>query len=219
LYSYDEIPNLPPGARLLPGSLIVPEREIFTMRKGTLHEDSFGPFSNVFRYKLLLERGGWWVDLDVVCIKPFDFSAEWVFASERRQKGGLLRATCAMKAPPGSDMVAWCYERSRSHKMRDRRWAVIGPHLVHAAVKKYNLTPFIVPADFFCPIDWWHARSLLEPGEIPSSYAVHLWNEAWRTDHWSQDPIYPPEVLYQRLHTLYPPALSADRNASNGVQE
>ena len=43
---------------------------------------SLAAFSNLFRYKLLLERGGWWVDTDVICLRPFRVRDELVIASE-----------------------------------------------------------------------------------------------------------------------------------------
>lgn len=204
LYSYDEIPNLPFGARLLPGNLILPEVSIFSMRLGVPHAGSVSPFSNLFRYKLLLERGGWWADLDVVCLRRFDFTSQWIFASERREEGGLLTATCVIKGAPGSELLRECYERARSHEELDTVWASTGPHLLHSLVEQHGLTEFMVQPDTFCPIDWWRAVELLEPGKIPPhSYAVHLWNEMWRQAGWSKEPIYRREVLYQRLCRQY----------------
>src|SRR3954451_15656251 len=120
LYSYDEIPNLPPGARLLPATLILPEEKIFRMQGGSGFRNNLAPFADVFRYKLLLERGGWWVDLDFVCLRPFDFAAEWVFASERARDGSHVKAISIIKAPAGSLLMAELYERSRAHPDRDQ---------------------------------------------------------------------------------------------------
>ena len=62
-------------------------------------------FSNFFRYKLLLERGGWWVDADMVCLRPFAFDKEHVFASEVSKgvtcvSSGAIRAPCRWSPSP-----------------------------------------------------------------------------------------------------------------------
>jgi mannosyltransferase OCH1-like enzyme len=35
-------------------------------------ENSYVGFSELFRYKVLYELGGWWSDMDVVCLKPLE---------------------------------------------------------------------------------------------------------------------------------------------------
>ena len=75
LYSYSEIENVPEGVEKKDGREILPEDMIFEYK----HHKSFSGFSNYFRYKLLSEKGGWWTDTDVVCLKPFDFDSNYVF--------------------------------------------------------------------------------------------------------------------------------------------
>ena len=87
LYSYGEVGRLPKGAVLKNAEEILPKTAIFQYRQ----HPSYAGFSNFFRYRLLLRKGGWWVDTDVVCLKPFAFDAPYVFAAERihrRRSGG-----------------------------------------------------------------------------------------------------------------------------------
>src|SRR5258706_1862824 len=70
LYAYDDVAGVPPGAVVKDGNQILPSSLIFRCKQNK----SFAAFSDFFRYKLLLEKGGWWVDLDVVCLKFFAFS-------------------------------------------------------------------------------------------------------------------------------------------------
>src|ERR1043166_3453429 len=79
LYVYDAVKNVPPRAVIRNANEILPTPRVFQYK----HQASCAGFANFLRYKLLLERGGWWVDTDVVCLKPFDFADEYVFASER----------------------------------------------------------------------------------------------------------------------------------------
>src|SRR5277367_3549628 len=96
LYVYEEVENAPDGTVLEAANEILPESRIFQYSK----YPSYAGFSNFFRYKLLLEKGGWWVDTDVVCLQPFAFDETYVFASEQ-VNGREVPATAVIKAPPG----------------------------------------------------------------------------------------------------------------------
>jgi len=69
LYVYDEPKNVPLGAVVRDANEILPASRIFQYK----HFPTYAGFANFFRYKLLLERGGWWADTDTICLKPFDF--------------------------------------------------------------------------------------------------------------------------------------------------
>src|SRR5215216_3083614 len=85
LYVYDEMRNVPEGTVVKAASEILPSSSIFQYK----HQASYAGFANFFRYKLLLERGGWWADTDIVCLRPFDFAAPYVFASEMIRSGAV----------------------------------------------------------------------------------------------------------------------------------
>ena len=73
LYTYAELANVPAGTVIRDANEILPAAAIFQYKD----RPSYAGFSNFFRYKLLLERGGWWVDSDLVCLRPFDFTVEY----------------------------------------------------------------------------------------------------------------------------------------------
>ena len=64
LYVYDEPEGVPAGATILDASRILPASRIFRYKES----GSLAGFSNFFRYRMLLETGGWWVDMDTVCL-------------------------------------------------------------------------------------------------------------------------------------------------------
>src|SRR3954467_14258102 len=66
LYTYDAIENVPQGVTLQDAAQILPPSQIFRNRRGR-GKGSLAGFSDLFRYKLLLDKGGWWVDTDVFC--------------------------------------------------------------------------------------------------------------------------------------------------------
>ena len=69
LYAYGPVEGLPEDAELKDANEILPSCVIFTYAEYA----TCSGFSNFFRYKLLLERGGWWVDTDMICLRPFEF--------------------------------------------------------------------------------------------------------------------------------------------------
>src|SRR4051794_6165389 len=78
LYVYRDIAGIPLGTVVLDGNQILPASRIFTY---TEHQ-TYAGFANFFRYKLLLEKGGWFVDADTICLRPFHFRDDYVFSSE-----------------------------------------------------------------------------------------------------------------------------------------
>src|SRR6187549_2184730 len=78
LYAYGDLQGAPEGAVVIDAATILPAESIFYYQHG-FGQGSVSAFSNLFRYKLICERGGWWVDTDVVCLKPFEFDVPYVF--------------------------------------------------------------------------------------------------------------------------------------------
>ena len=62
-------------------SQILPRESLFRHRR----TGSLGLFADWFRYRLLFERGGFWADADMVCLKPFDYPGAEVFAWQDEQ--------------------------------------------------------------------------------------------------------------------------------------
>ena len=133
LFSYEPIPNLPHGTRWEDARAIMPESAIFA-NPASIGYGGLTAFSNFFRYKLLLQRGGIWSDCDSVCVKPLIFAneMEYFFATERvagEQNGPpVVRvASCLFKAPPGSAVVARALEIAEATDVATSPWGSTGP--------------------------------------------------------------------------------------------
>ena len=74
LYAYTGIGGVPDGALIKNAGDILPKHVVYRHRRG-----SFAAFADWFRWELLRRRGDWWVDMDVVCLKRFDFADAVVF--------------------------------------------------------------------------------------------------------------------------------------------
>jgi len=201
LYVYEDVKNVPAGAVVKDGNEILPASRIFQYKQ----QPSYAGFSNFFRYKLLLERGGWWVDTDVVCLKTFDFDDEYVFASEFAQ-GREFTTSGILKAPAGSDVMAYAWRVCESKDPERLLWGETGPQLIAAAVRKFSLERYTRRPEVFCPIGYADWHKVLEPDadlDLEPSYAIHLWNERWRISGQDKNASYPAECLYERLKSRY----------------
>jgi len=202
LYVYQDTEGIPPGTVVLDGESILPRSRIFTYRE----HDTYAGFANFFRYRLLLEKGGWFVDADTICLKPFDFGDEYVFSSEGingRQQVNLG----AVKAPPGSPVMRYAWEACERMNTGELKWSQCGPSLAGQAIEVCSLRQFVKPPAAFCPVHFSVWEEMLDPDSAltfdETTYAVHLWNELWRRSSRDKDATYPDGCLYERLKRRY----------------
>lgn len=114
LWHYEDITTpLPKGCILRNGEELIPKNEIFLYPKKMylgFGGESYVGFSEIFRYKVLYEYGGWWSDMDVTCLKPLEEIEDDYFF---RFHGVLSIVGNIMKVPPKSELMKVCLERSR----------------------------------------------------------------------------------------------------------
>jgi len=198
LYSYEEIVNLPRGAVLKDARQIHPTFEMIRNRDGKVLGAAF---SDLFRYKLLHDRGHYWADLDVVCIRPFDFDEPVVLAAELHRPNVKLKhpidtqsnigINCnVMRFPARSAEMAFCYEQALHFDRSQLIFGEIGPELTTRCALKFELQRFIKPPRTFNPVNYFDFRDLVNPRRkpmiSPDTYAIHLWSGAWGNRTWKQ---------------------------------
>ena len=181
LWVYDRIVTpLPDGVVLEDASEILPRSRI--TRKAEVDPEtgvgkgSVSPFSDLFRYKLLYEKGGYWVDMDVTCLKPFSFRTPYVFRAHRIGVVGNI-----MKCPPKSRLMKELFERVSPELSPHIEWLTANRALSEL-VKKHRLTRY-VRADVWNQ-DTWESISPHATGDKPFPpkwAAIHWINEFWRT--------------------------------------
>ena len=205
LYTYAEVANVPEGVTLQDGNEVIPESTLFH----SLHFRSYSECSDLFRYKLLLDKGGFWVDTDIICLKPFNFVEPYVFASELTDPVyvdtvGVSHATgCVIKAPKDSPMMAHAYETCLAKDPQQLVWGEIGPQLVAEYVASFGLDPYVQDVAVFCPLANWLWRRLIEPGAdvgiTEQSCSIHLYNELWSRARIDKEQTFPADCFYERL--------------------
>ena len=204
LYSYEPVHGVPPGTVIRDANEIIPFSELpYTAFK------SFAAFSDYFRYKLLLDRGGWYCDTDTVCLRPFDFEDDHVIASENRGSQKQHATGSFLKAPAGSALAGYCWNICcrTSPSQAQKPWGRVGPLLVEQAVRVLDMRSCVKPTWTFCPVPWWEVKRLVTRGSIvehlgAETYAIHLWNEVWERAGLDRN-VFPPESPYAYLREVY----------------
>jgi hypothetical protein len=154
---------------------------------------SKSPFSNIFRYRLLADLGGIWVDMDNVCLRPFEAESEYVFPSlsaphqrdpEIAEDGGVQIDSWFIKAPAGSPLMEHCFATGFEYRGKLPPWGTMGPVLLNEGVRRFGLREFA--AESFMPINWHYAhrypverkrfKAFFETHR-PTSWTAHLYRE------------------------------------------
>src|SRR5882672_1398368 len=202
LYVYDRPRNIPAGTVIKDANEILPAARIFRYRDSP----SYAGFANFFRYKLVLERGGWWIDTDTVCLKPFDFPEPYVFSSELSQGLEVVNSGI-FKAPAGSEVMAYAWGVCQTKDPQKLVWGETGPKLIGEAVSKLGLEKYKHPSTVFCPLAFYEWHKVLESDPALAfgerTYAIHLWNERWRATGQDKNAHYHPDCLYEQLKQRY----------------
>jgi glycosyltransferase involved in cell wall biosynthesis len=209
LYCYGDVSGVPPEAAIKDANEILPASSIFRYEHGE-GKGSPAAFSNLFRYKLLLEKGGWWVDTDTVCLKPFHFPGEVVISSELWPGGVKHANTGVMKMPAGHSIARQCYERARSRNPRELRWGETGPILIHSVLEKQGFAHLVENPAVFCPIPPGKWELLLSEDLATCRFyitgatrAIHLWHEMWRRAGRDRDQSFPARCVFSELLTSH----------------
>lgn len=200
LYTYEPIENVPDGTTLKDANEIVPQEDFFVSKKGGL-----AGFSDFFRWHLLDRRGGVWVDLDVVCLKPFDME-ENIFFGLEGEDGSIgsavvnfpaghmftrvLRKTCddvnllqpydGAKTALKKIVRRKVYGKKKS-RLHTRYAEPAGPAYLTKLIEFYGLAPLAKPQRWFFPLSLKDWRKIFEPGDyarnaVRDSYSVHMYN-------------------------------------------
>lgn len=205
LYTYSNKVNGCPD-----GTVFKDAREIIPL--SNLYKDvanTYTSFANWFRYKLLYERGGWWVDMDVVCLKNFDFMEDYCFTTEVIFDAGtpeIIANNAIIKAPPGAAFLQDMLEYMAGKDLPNAQWGVYGSRFLQEILSVYESKEYVQPPAVFCPINW-HEVELFFKDEIEmsfeNSYAIHLWNNIWSKRGINKNATYSPTSLIEKLKSKY----------------
>jgi hypothetical protein len=109
LWAYAPLAGLPPGVEMADAAEIIPRADVFSYdRFENRAKCSYQGFSDLFRYKLLYERGGWWVDLDATLLRALP---DVPYAMACHHRIGLVGNV--LHFPKGHPVLRDAYEQTR----------------------------------------------------------------------------------------------------------
>jgi glycosyltransferase involved in cell wall biosynthesis len=221
LYTYGPLDGVPEGCIIKDANEIAPQNDIKKFQY-------LQQFSDYFRYALLRKNGGWWVDMDVICLKPFDFKEDYVFVESTGDRETGLNFAVIKVPTPNCELIEQCWATTMSMEsqwLKTMNFQAIGPELWAKKIDSLKLGRYIQPIDKFDPIHWDRLIWSIDPTkkwDLTNCYALHLFHAAWNkgsqaaaiksSDGGSPgtDGIYPEGCLYEILKKryLHPPKVS-----------
>ena len=187
---------LPHGIEVRPAEDIVP-RDLF---ERIVAGSEIRYFSDIFRYALLYEHGGLWMDSDVVLLRPFSYCGDYFLNLQWRSNNvGHFVCNNVMCARPHSRHLRTLYETSidRFFQSAWKKFGDIGPKLLSEYVMSdagAELKEWIFSPVFFNSIDWTEVDKFDQPLSALADYlndervfGVHLWNSRTNTHTRNED--------------------------------
>ena len=181
LFVYDMDLKVPNGVIKQDARQIIDENKIFKT------DNSYGPFADMFRYKMIQKTGLTWTDTDNICLQNKWKFPEYLFGMQ----GGphKIVANGLLRAPKDSDFIAELVEISTNFNKKNIIWGEIGPQLVTEKIYKYKLEKYIQEPYVFYPVDYWEWKDIFDPEKrstvirkSSNSHTIQIWNQMLNRD-------------------------------------
>jgi len=207
LHTYDAPSTLaahvPSGVAVRPAEDIV-ARSIY---QECLSRSEVRYFSDIFRYAALYRFGGWWLDTDVVLLRPLPAVQSYFFCGQwGGVESGHLLVGDVLHAPKGSTHLLLLY-RSSLASLRgdggDHTFGAVGPKLLtdYVLTRQPELKQHVFSPTLFNSIDWseidlFHTpnHEALELVSDPRVLGLHLWNKKWADENLTLENAQPGSV-------------------------
>lgn len=225
LYTYETVTGVPDGVKLCNGQEILPRERLF-LAQGVTGE-SYAAFSDLFRYHLLLQKGGWWFDIDCLSIRQLPEPASLLVASSWEAHWQQVPGGCALWAPPDNIYMKWLVaEAENLIAQQTVDFGSIGPRLICRLIDEHSLQSAVAPWWEFSPYPWRLIQRLVQNNCIewsqdivrgfkqflhekvdknfkaggirPGTRALHLHNEIWKLRELDKDAQYFPWCFWER---------------------
>ena len=186
LYTYDNVLNVPEGVIILDANNILDKKYIFN------YEGLIAPFSDLFRYKLLFDKGGIWTDCDIISLRklPNENDAKYIFVAERTILQGAFKSikpkkvlNSFIRAPKGCELMKIMFEKSLKYRekylenktdkidntknigLKSFHWGG-GSKTLNTYITKLKLEEYITEPEMAFPINWWDFKYIFKDIEI-----------------------------------------------------
>jgi len=165
LHVYAPVP-VPEGVTLVDAEQVLPRSQMFHIQNRFTGRPDIGPFSDLFRYKLLMDEGGWYVDVDTVSMSSElpDGIRAWAQENEKVERKVVINGA-QLALPKGDPLARLLYKKCVAIGTESPLREDWGPNLLTATLPSLGLPAnmFGTTASFY-PIDWISAFILMMPG-------------------------------------------------------
>jgi len=201
LFVYDMDMVVPKGINKVNAREIIDEDKIFKT------DNSYGPFADMFRYKMIQKTGLTWTDTDNICLKKKWKFPEYLFGMQ----GGphKIIANGLLRAPKDSDFISELVEISESYNKNKITWGEIGPQLVTEKIHKHNLSKYIQEPHVFYPVNYWEWKDIFDPAmrnkvinKSANSHTLQIWNQMLNRDGTDKES-FPKKSAIDYYYRLY----------------
>jgi hypothetical protein len=174
LFVYNMDLEVPKGVIKSNANILIPEYEIFKV------QNSYGPFADIFRYKMIKQTGLIWTDTDSICLKSNWNFGEYIFGYE--EEGRLSNSILGM--PQDSELIDFLINNANKYDKTKIVWSEIGPQLLTKGVKRFKLFEHVQEPKIFYPIHFWqwkklwlkdYAKEVISTCE--GAYTLQVWNQ------------------------------------------
>lgn len=217
LHSYGRPHDTPDGVRLFDANKLMKEDEIVLHKK----TNSLTLASDRYRYRILKEGMGLYVDCDMFCVRPFTES-EYTFGWHSHDtinnavlnaphdslflKHILAAAEDMYFIPPWRNKYEVLFSQLRKSAgfpthISKRKWGTIGPSLITFCARELGLLDKASALDIFYPLHFEQLALLYERGLTlnnlitPRTLGVHLYNSALKNR-----AVEPDTALYEIIN-------------------
>lgn len=226
LWSYDPNVIVPQGCIVHDANQILDESLIFRMANEPA-KGSIAPFSDWFRFKLLYEQGGTWVDMDMVCLKPFELYDGFVSSICGEENGKISMGIISLvKGHPMAKEIVDSYTNPCEikpyddqfrintkkelsslslHEQREQMiWGFLGNDLLNLIFRNYSFN--VLHTEEFYPI--FHqdlCKIFIGDGDLSileNAKCIHMWGELVRYCGFDLNRI-PPNTIFGKLLEKY----------------
>lgn len=209
LWAYEKnLKRVPSGVIIKDASQILSKNKIFTYSgKGDCKKGSYGGFSDIFRYHLIQNVGGWYCDMDVTCLKNFSD----ILPKQKYIIRPHVKTKCVaniFKAPSNNEFLKKCIEETESQINENNEYWIRPLRILNKCVEEFEYQKYIVDQKYFGNEDINFLEKILaipyrRNVELPS-HAIHWCNQMVSTGQWHSElrrdwDVPFPSTLYHQL--------------------
>lgn len=206
LYVYDDIKGVPDGVVINDANTIIDNSKIFKYKKmgkirgKAIGNEGFAGFSDWFRYVLLHKKGGWWSDLDSICLKKFDILRPYFFTTLNGD--GEWFTNGIFKVQKNSLVMSYCINHCEEIG-EDAESISTGPGLLRRGYLSHILDDFSKTEEIFDLFK--NGKQIFEDKDLDlrEAYSVHMYNSELSRGRIDKNGVFPENSLFEKLKRKY----------------